>query len=154
MNNTTLLVISLILALGGLLLAVSGYRAMRVLRASRQWPSVTGEIVHAQVRKRITGPGTAEPSTHPYRAVVVYRYEVDGHTHESDVIELGGRFRQTPRMAVRQVAAYRPGSTVTVYYDPDNPETACLRRSGGGALSRLVGGVIMIAVAVVLTAGA
>jgi hypothetical protein len=62
-----------------------------------------------------------------YDAVILYRYEVNGTTYQSDdlaPILLYG----SEEWADSLIAGYRAGQTCTAYYDPDNPSRAILFR--------------------------
>ncbi|MDZ4834908.1 MAG: DUF3592 domain-containing protein [Candidatus Melainabacteria bacterium] len=61
-----------------------------------------------------------------WRNVVVYKYTVDGKDYVNDVIAfqlLTGLPGYEANMAKNR---YSPGSTVTVFYDPKNPQDSCI----------------------------
>lgn len=147
------LMIGLFLIAAGVVTALLGLLGLAELRRSRNWPAVTGEVLSATVRRRFTTPASGPPASHLSRAEVLYRYRVGEQDYHGHIIELGGRFRQTPAMAARQAVSYRPGEPVTVYHDPNNPGRACLVRGGGGIGGRLAAAVALIIAGAVLSAG-
>lgn len=128
------------LVLGGLAMGAVGAHSLWLLRRSRDWPSTPGSVVSTEIRKRITAPGSVDPTSHGWYPQVTYEYRVEDETLRADVIELCGRLRMTPRMAGLIAASYPVGRDVTVYYDPQRPERACLVRGGGGAWGKVIGG--------------
>lgn len=152
-GSGTVLVIIAVLTLGGLGMAASGLRTLWLLRRSRFWPSTEGRVISTEIRKRITSPVMMDPTSHGWNPRVVYEYEVDGRTFRSDVIDLCGRLRMTPRLAGLMAASYPVGQEVTVYYDDRRPQRACLVRGGGGAVGRIFGGGFLIGVGVLLWLG-
>lgn len=76
----------------------------------------------------------SETKTSPSRrgdthdAEIVYRYEVDGHTYRSSRFSFSGDWKETGdrSMAKEREARYPEGSSVTVFYDPENPKEAVI----------------------------
>jgi hypothetical protein len=61
-----------------------------------------------------------------WRNVVVYAYTVDGKEYTNDVIAFQ-MLGAIPGYEANQMRSrYSPGSPVTVYYDPKNPQDSCL----------------------------
>ncbi len=98
-----------------ILFALAGflYGVIQVKEAKRslEWPSTLGKVIEAR------------RGSDPVKPLVLYRYAVDGRQYEAR------------RIAFRQVAGdetapmlrrYRVGKEVTVYFDPEDPETAVL----------------------------
>ncbi len=54
-----------------------------------------------------------------------YSYSVNGRTYEGGNL-LPGTLAYTDRDEEEKVRQYRPGMTVSVYYDPRNPESSAL----------------------------
>ena len=96
------------------------------IRESASWPTADGTVIESKVvsdSSRIRGGGY----NRFYTADVRYEYLVNGRRFESKTFTFGvpHSFADSPS-AQAEVAAYPPGRGVKVYYDPDDPETACL----------------------------
>lgn len=114
-----------VLALGCLLVLASatwGYLGWRTTR----WPRVSGELLDA---RRVAG---ARGTTLRVR----YRYVVGGREYVGERQAIGGAAPfATPEEAGEEVRRrHRPGSAVSVFYDPADPSSAVLE-PGVGFLS-------------------
>lgn len=105
----------LCLLAGASLLALSGWLGARA-RACRQWPSVTGEILEAQVD--LSDLELARP-------VLRYRYVVGGRAYTGFRASYSGHGVSTAAMQ-QVVQPYAVGQAVEVYYDPQDPASAVL----------------------------
>ncbi|MGH7601503.1 MAG: DUF3592 domain-containing protein [bacterium] len=95
---------------------------LRQAFASRRWPRVTGKIISSTI---VSSPGEDGDTT--YRAVVKYDYTVNRIAYQGSRVYFGARFEANWReYPERIVAQYRPGHSVDVYYDPDEPNEASL----------------------------
>ncbi len=125
-------------------------------RASVDWPSVQGEITESRVHSYRKSPGSGTSSSKRkryYEAIVEYQYAVDGQSYTSDGVGMmDGSSTQRSR-AERVVRRYPKRKTVTVFYDPAQPEIAVLAPGvstgnyfllGGGALFALVGLIVAV----------
>jgi hypothetical protein len=114
------------LAVGGGIFMTQFVPAWLALQASQDWPAVEATVVDADLRSESTDDGTV------YRADVRYRYTVDGRTYRSnrhDFFGVSSSNRDHHRGIVRD---HPPGSTVTVYVDPDDPTEAVISRQADG----------------------
>lgn len=139
----------LIFSAVGLGTLIGSAATIRTALSSREWPSVPGEVISANVISYRDSDGDTM-----YRPRVVYRYELGGVTYESDRVNLSGSMATSgTRAAEKTVAAYPPGSTVEVYYDPANP-ASCLLQRGTGRISlsllMAVGGLVLMLIISVL----
>ena len=93
-------------------------------QAAQSWLSTTGTVLMSSVQSRRSGNST---STFP---VVVYQYEVNGKTHQSQTIKAGEQFMNVRILgqADATAARYPIGANVTVYYNPANPAESALER--------------------------
>ncbi len=101
------------LALGlGLMLGAIGGILDRRAAAMQSWPSTAGTVT-------ATGVTQVRDSDDVWRDRVStsFRYTVNGRSHALTVSEGGSRTRYTPQQSV------------TVYYDPANPDDAALTRA-------------------------
>ena len=108
-----LLLLGLILLIGGGIFGVTATDRLVTASATTHWPAVSGTVTSAEVI-----------GDRAYRPLVKYDYNVDGspYSGESD-LEIPGFGNQSKRLDVAQklVAEYPVGTSVPVYYNPDNP---------------------------------
>jgi hypothetical protein len=106
-------------------LAMLGYLGLLRFRAGRamSWPSVRGEVIGNDVIKECAGP-----SSNCYKPVITYKYSVKGVTYESDRLYIGRQAISHQLRAKRLIEKYPVGSEANVYYDPEDPKSACLER--------------------------
>ena len=104
------------------------YKRSQQSGAARQiaqtWPSVTGTVLMSSVQ---WGSGSHSGTSYP---VVVYQYEVNGKTYQSQNIKAGEQFLNVRVIGQAQatVARYPIGANVTVYYNPANPAESALEK--------------------------
>jgi hypothetical protein len=93
-------------------------------QASQAWPTTMGRVLMSSVQSRHTGRSR---STYP---VVVYQYEVNGNSFQSQTIKAGEQYLsiRVAGQAQATAARYPVGATVTVYYNPANPAESALER--------------------------
>ncbi|MCA9263448.1 MAG: DUF3592 domain-containing protein [Planctomycetales bacterium] len=150
LTREQMLFVLVFLGLGGLL-----YECFSVsqLLESARWESTYGSISLTEfVQYEHDNFGQpCDPFDEKYKPVVTYRYYVDGVPYansriafgEMDNIRLDFRFDPTHKLE-----KYPKGTTVTVFYDPDEPSEAVLERT----LSRS-GHIAIIASFVILFVG-
>jgi hypothetical protein len=102
--------------------------AYRQSAKTRNWSSVMGKVTSSMMEERSDNEGGT--TSYP---VVVYRYSAGGQTYENDKIAPGLQWGGTG--AGRVVARYPAGSSVTVYYDPQNPSVSILERSAKSSIT-------------------
>lgn len=99
---------------------INGYR-------SQSWPSTTGTIIFADVKRVSDGEGNDL-----YKPDVRYRYQVNDKQYHSRRITfklqnpLENMFGRDQRRAAEIVRQYAIGREVTVYYQPNRPKRATL----------------------------
>lgn len=89
--------------------------------AAQAWRSTTGTVLMSSVQSGHAG--TLYP-------VVVYQYEVNGQSYQSQIIKAGEQYLniRIAGQAQETVNRYPIGAAVTVYYNPDNPSVSALER--------------------------
>ncbi len=99
-------------------------QANAVLQSSQSWPSTTGTVIKSRVEVR---GGSNTTHVDPK---IVYEYQVSGQQYQADQIRVDARHRvfQVSPDAYAVVDRYPVGTSVTVYYNPDNPAEAGLER--------------------------
>jgi hypothetical protein len=109
------------------------------------WRVARGQILDSHVEARSLHQGGSY-----YEPVVRYAYAVSGRQYFGDVVEIDATPARQSSAAERVIARYRPGASVNVRYNPDNPHEAELvgsssAASWGGALSITMGGLAAMA---------
>lgn len=127
-------------------------------RRSMSWPSTTGHVNSATVDVRVKNGANGTSTL--YCPMIAYEYVVDGHHYMQNRLLMGAPVSSNFRSrAQKWVDRYPEGSTVKVYYNPDNPSEAVLERKPGGAVMTLwsvalVLVLVAIAVSVWIESGA
>jgi hypothetical protein len=90
-------------------------------QAAQAWRSTTGTILMSSVQTIHSG------NSYP---VIVYQYEINGKQYQSQTIKAGEQFLniRIAGQAQEIVNRYPIGTTVPVYYNPDNPAESALER--------------------------
>jgi hypothetical protein len=104
----------------GIGLSIWGWSVLQNARVSESWPTTSGEVLSANVRIDDDDDGTS------YFGDVTYSYAVDDFRYTSDSVSFGQYGSSNRDHAEGIVARYPVGSQVTVYYDPEDVETAVL----------------------------
>ncbi|MGY4509935.1 hypothetical protein ACVIN2_003389 [Bradyrhizobium sp. USDA 3650] len=143
--------VPIIVLVGGVFLAADYVRTRRLASASLRWPTAAGRITHCDVIEEIVEEKT-EHDNRPTTSKLVHRYQVDlryaYRVGKRDFIGTEVDWNGTMISGLREVAEegaakYRPGKSVKVYYDPDQPGQAVLEpASRKGALGPLIGAAV------------
>ena len=94
-------------------------------KATSSWPSVEGRVLSAKVESK-SYRNSDGMSSSKFRPVVKYSYSVDGIDYEGARLEIGNQYHGKPRRAQEAIAAYKKDKACTVYFDPNDPESAVL----------------------------
>jgi len=112
-------------AAGIVMIAWGGYE-IKGSRESGSWPNVQGTITSSDVSKRITRDSNHRKRT-TYYPKVGFQYQVDGRRYASSRIAFGtGDTGGSAKWARKVVNKYPVGKTVTVYYNPQDPQYGVL----------------------------
>src|SRR3954447_17143601 len=143
--------VPIIVLVGGVFLAADYVRTRRLASASLRWPTASGRVTHCDVIEEIVEEKT-EHDNRPTTSKLVHRYQVDlryaYRVGKRDFIGTEVDWNGTMISGLREVAEeaaakYRPGKSVQVYYDPDQPGQAVLEpASRRGARGPLVGAAV------------
>jgi len=131
----------LISALGLIALLLGSYQII-VANRSLAWPSTLGKVARAYVAPY---GGNARGY---YRTVVTYTYEVGGRIYQSHQLAIVESYTNQLNEAQAMVSHFSSGSTVTVYYNPDDPSNAVLMPGLHGTIwskyaTMLIGGFML-----------
>jgi hypothetical protein len=101
------------------------------------WSTVEGVIQGAEVESRasaninILGIPIYQ-RTGGYEVVVKYAYKVDTHGYEADRWSYaGGSIFADESAAEERARRFKEGESISVHYDPKEPERSVLKRGGG-----------------------
>jgi hypothetical protein len=129
--------VALLLGLG---LFGAGISMLWSTQNSKTWPHTPGVISESEWRLRGRDDGIAH---------IVYRYSVAGQSYDGNNI-LPGINEYTSSDEEAKVRQYRPGSSVTVFYDPSDPQNSCLEV---GVLTRTPFIMLGLAIFFILSGG-
>jgi len=133
-------------AAGIFLLAWGGYEIVGS-HETDNWPGTEGRITSSSVRQE-TRRASGKTST-AYFPNVRYQYQIDGRQHTGHRIVFGNVSGGLKFFAQRIVNRYPSGRTVTVYYNPDQPQYAILETGfTWSSLFILLGGIVFFAAGV------
>ncbi len=109
-----------------LIAGLFAWRAWEVKRNSPQWPSVEGVMLTSQPRAMHDNPAEPESAKHDWVAEVRYAYMVDGVSYTGDRLQAFGRRYMTKEEVQQELAPFRVGAHVKVFYDPARPQSSVL----------------------------
>ncbi|HOS40743.1 MAG TPA: DUF3592 domain-containing protein [Spirochaetota bacterium] len=129
----------------GIIGLLIGFTSQQYAKDSKTWPETEGRIISVSIEKdSSTGlrtPGGGHSSGHTsYTPVIKYEYHVRGKKHVATNLSIGNASYSDQRKARKILEEFRVGQYVTVYYKPDNPEFAVLKRGSVGIpISLIIG---------------
>ncbi|MBN1120585.1 MAG: DUF3592 domain-containing protein [Anaerolineae bacterium] len=125
--------------------AAVGLAAAREASAAREtWMHINGEVAHSEIveEKSLLGPG--------YRTEVEYVYVLNGGEYTGSRITFNDQPFRKRSEAEAVVEAFEAGESITVFYDPNQPENAALSLSApGGTVATLVMGLVITLIFIV-----
>ncbi|MCP1291917.1 MULTISPECIES: DUF3592 domain-containing protein [Chromobacterium] len=135
----------LVIAIG---VAVSAYLWQQSAKAQQAagWPSVAGKIVSSEVDWRHARGGDSS-DRREYRAIVRYEYRVADGVHRAERLRFPNPgYGSSDEQAREIVQRYPAGKTVPVFYNPQNPEEACLEpgKHWSAWLAQAVGALVVL----------
>ncbi len=94
-------------------------------KESENWPSVPGVVTSSEISSYVSRSDGKDQTM--YSAEVGTSYEVEGKSYSTSMINLAGSSSTSVRSSVKKkIDKYPKGSSVTVYFDPDDPGHAVL----------------------------
>jgi len=122
----TILILSLVLVLSGLLLSLICVALIRADLRARKWPIVEGQITASRTEREATGWDRDHHMTHTWVPEIRYAYEVGGTQFQGRRIG-NSIYSSSWRGAAKRVAhRYPSGTAVLVHYNPADPSEAVL----------------------------
>ncbi|MDY0018241.1 MAG: DUF3592 domain-containing protein [Candidatus Delongbacteria bacterium] len=127
-----------------------GSSDMEMAKKSETWPTVEGKILSSEVVRKTSSSSNGGSST-TYHAEVEYEYTIDGQRYFSDRVSFGQYGSSDRGHAAGIVNIYSPGETATVYYDPEDYNTAVLETGAGfGSWIMLIVGSVFGIIGIVM----
>lgn len=126
--------LDLVFLVVGIALLGFWYRGRNRAKRAMTWPQVPGKILESTVVGNKNFDGGDE------KARVLYSYVVNGMSLQSKSV--GAGILSSPAGIVKR---YPVGKQVQVYYDPENPKSALLERSGSGPIIFLLLSIVNLA---------
>ena len=123
-NNTKSNVLTM--AVGVLLLIGALYGLARGIPTTK-WPSTTGEVLYSTIQERYE----RHDDRYDYKASIGYTYTVNGIKYNSWKIQRGlGEQLQDVKFiyALFTTVKYPKGTQIVVYFKPDNPAEAVIKK--------------------------
>lgn len=138
----------------GIYLILRSKRDKEKARQSLNWPATSGKVLAARMIESTSTDSDGDSST-TYRAHVQYEYEVMGASYTNDKVNVGMVVStSSTKKAQETLARYPVGSTVKVYYDPNNPADSVLEQKASSNLTLILGIIFLgIGLCLVLPVG-
>lgn len=131
-TSTLKMIVGLFMALGVAGLVWGAVGAISALRTSA-WPTAGGTIIESAVVTYETRGGHRDRINETmYSAKVVYEYNAMGKTRRGNTVRMNQIDTSDIADVKRIVAHYPKGKSVTVHYDPDQPDRASVLETGVG----------------------
>lgn len=112
----------LLVLLLGLLLIAEAVRQRWLSIQARTWPACEGVISDVGIEE------SSDPESTTYQCYVEFDYFVHGRHYVGTRLGPGNWQFNSKATALASIEAYRRGYPATVYYNPDNPAQALLKR--------------------------
>ncbi len=117
----------------GICLLGVGFYFQQKAAAIEKWPDITGKVISAKVVESISEKSLrrndgASEATLSYYPVIEYEYTVKNRKYTSERLSLSVDQKSSPRYLEPILKKYTPGTTVKVYYNPDDPADAVLEK--------------------------
>ena len=128
----TYLIIILLVVIGGVVTSVWGIRVLKASHTKKQWPTVEGTVKESE----------AESKHDELLPHILFQYDVN-HQSYSNVIEFPPDTNPLPEFARAYIEKYPVGTTVLVYYNPEQAGESTLEPSLQGDWMILAMGLMM-----------
>jgi hypothetical protein len=112
----------LFMIIGGFVFFMWVLPPMQYANASKEWPSVPGEITRSEIETYRRDGKTQ------YLPDIAYKYSIDGKNYTSSKVTVGDPpYSSNTSPAKRVQSEYPEGKSVEVYYDPEVPSSSALK---------------------------
>lgn len=125
-RKSAFLLMGFIFIIVGLILTIIGKNSVGTAKASLEWPTAQGQIVTSEMDMRREKSGGSTARHYQYRPNILYEYSVDGARYTSKKVAVVGMTSRDQKDIKPILRRYKEGSSVTVYYNPEDPKSAIL----------------------------
>lgn len=147
--NGIISIVSVPFVIIALVLLVMGLKGRRTAAKSRSWPTTQGVVLGATIEAKRSSSSRGGTST-SYYPVVIYEYQIAGKIYHNNSLSVEGAMGGPAGRAQQKIMQYPAGATVTVHYNPDNPQQSGIEHSTGRS-NILIGIAILILVILIPT---
>jgi len=138
----------LVFSVGGIYAIYQSIKTRQQVKQIQNWPSTMGRVIDSRV---VHGGYDTDKMRRNYVQHVEYEYTVGGVTYRNDQIAPGPRQAHPRRYQARNAANRYPiGATVTVFYNPANPQEAVLEQGTAATTVILIIGIALLGAAACL----
>ena len=130
--------------LAGVILLFFTIRTRQKSNASMSWPSTTGQISAATVRKNSSVDENGQVNI-SYSPIVEYDYWVNGQAYKGRRINFGTTASPKKEAAQKEVDRFPFGRQVAVFYNPEKPGEAVLEKKVVTSKVGLIVGSVFLA---------
>lgn len=116
----SILLLLLFFAIGAVIMFF-GWRTVANAQASASWPSVPGQVISSTVTRQSDSDGSVS-----FSPEVSYRYQVGSQSYQGRRIKFGENAYGFRARAQSVADRYPVGHSVSVYYDPADPNLSVL----------------------------
>jgi hypothetical protein len=145
------IIIALILIFSGLGAAYGGLAIRAGDEIQSQWPQAEGTIIEERiVEEGRNTSGDSAPNSYVQVPRLVYTYSVNGQTYQAEDTAPNISDPTSLERAQEALDAYELNETITVYYNPADPQDSALYAGiGNGWIFILILGVVLILTGVI-----
>jgi Protein of unknown function (DUF3592) len=150
MNNPV--VFGAIFLVIGLILLVIGILQRNQAQEAQSWPITSGVIIGSGLLEHKHFDAEDHHTEITYEPQVQYQFSVNGQAFAGNRIAFG-TVSYPYQTAANKIASYPQGTSVTVHYDPDDPNQSVLEPKAAGGVILLIMGILFIIVGLVVGFG-
>jgi hypothetical protein len=99
---------------------------------SRSWPTASGTVLDSEMEAHQSRDEDGDIRT-TYGATIQYKYIVDGQEFQGNRRTFSNVRTSSVRNTEKILERYPPGSSVDVFYDPDDPSSSVLEPGVGAS---------------------
>lgn len=119
------ILILILFAVAGLILAYASGTSLKLAFLSTRWPTVEGTIIESTVREK---PRLTRNSLHKFQyfTQISYKYTVNEQPYEGDTLYFGETGSTTQDQKLKYTEKYPTGHNMAVAYNPTQPSVSVL----------------------------
>lgn len=148
-------IVGIIIGIIGLVWLINSIYRMWKIRSIESWPKMNATVINAFARPANAAAGNQyiEPdrlivttnSREEYIPIITYTYTINGRAYQSDSTIYSGERSYNSLDTKNMLGNIRPGTIISVYYNPSNPAESYVYNSTANYMSILISGLMTIA---------